>query len=267
MALAGAGAWGMNLARNVASLPECRLLWICDPDPKALARAAAQIQGARPAATLLEALEDTRVEAVVVSASAAAHHALAREALDGGRDVFVEKPMALTIDDAADLVDRAESGRRILMAGHLLLYHPAVRKMKSLIESGDLGRVHYVYSQRVNLGTIRRDENALWSFAPHDISVMNHFLDGVPEDVSARGQAYVQPGIVDVEHVMVGGRTIRGIIMGDAKADVFLPKLVELFMKGRFPIDRMVTFYPFAEINRAVDDALSGRTVKPILRF
>jgi predicted dehydrogenase len=198
VALAGVGAWGSNLARNFAALPESRLLWICDTDPKACARAAARIPGVRTAATLAEALEDREVEAVVVSASAAAHHALARQALAAGRDVYVEKPMALTVEDAADLVEQAEAGDRILMVGHLLLYHPAVNRMKALIDAGDLGRLYYVYSQRVNLGTIRKDENALWSFAPHDISVMNHFLDGVPEDVSARGESYLRPGIVDV---------------------------------------------------------------------
>ena len=197
VALAGAGAWGMNLARNFAGLPASRLLWICDPDPKGRAKAA-KLGYVKAAESLAAALEDPEVEAVVVSASAAAHHALARAALLAGRDVFVEKPMALTVADAEDLVGLAESGRRILMAGHLLLYHPAVVKLRSLIDSGELGRVHYLYSQRVNLGTIRRDENALWSFAPHDISVMNHLLGGEPEDVSARGQAYVQPGIVDV---------------------------------------------------------------------
>jgi predicted dehydrogenase len=209
VALAGAGAWGMNLARNFASHPQSRLLWICDVDEGARSRAAAKLPGTRPAGSLAEALADSHVEAVVVSSSAAAHHALAREALMSGRDVFVEKPMTLAVDEAEDLIRLADKGSRILMVGHLLLYHPAVRKVRSLIEAGDLGELRYLYSQRVNLGTIRKDENALWSFAPHDISVMNHFLDAVPTDVSARGEAFLRPGIVDVAFLNMrypGGR-------------------------------------------------------------
>jgi predicted dehydrogenase len=138
------------------------------------------------------------LEAVVIAAPAPAHAPLARLFLEAGKDVYVEKPFTLDVADAEALVALADAKSRILMVGHLLIHHPAVVRLKAMIDAGELGTVHYVYSQRVNLGKVRKDENALWSFAPHDLSVMLHFLGGEPVDVSARGSAFLQPGIEDV---------------------------------------------------------------------
>jgi len=198
LALVGTGDWGANLLRNFAALPEARVVAVCDADPGRLAKA----RGVVPQAT---AVDDARrlldvpgLEAVVIAAPAPAHAPLARMFLEAGKDVYVEKPFTLDVGDAEALVALAEAKSRILMVGHLLIHHPAVVRLKAMIDAGELGTVHYVYSQRVNLGKVRKDENALWSFAPHDLSVMLHFLGGEPVDVSARGSAFLQPGIEDV---------------------------------------------------------------------
>ncbi len=198
LALVGTGDWGANLLRNFAALPEARVVAVCDADPARLARA----RGVAPQAA---AVDDARklldvpgLEAVVIAAPAPAHAPLARLFLEAGKDVYVEKPFTLDVADAEALVALADAKSRILMVGHLLIHHPAVVRLKAMIDAGELGTVHYVYSQRVNLGKVRKDENALWSFAPHDLSVMLHFLGGEPIDVSARGSAFLQPGIEDV---------------------------------------------------------------------
>ena len=205
----GTGDWGANLVRNFASLPEARLVALCDTDPKHLARTAARYPGARAVADVAEIAGDPAVRAVVVSASAVSHYPVARAMIEAGKDVFVEKPLALQVDQAEALVRLARERERVLMVGHLLLYHPGVRYLKELVRSGDLGDVLYIYSQRVNLGKVRRDENALWSFAPHDLSVILHLLEVEPLDVVARGSAFLQGKVEDVVFVDLrfpGGR-------------------------------------------------------------
>ncbi len=200
----GTGDWGKNLVRTFAALPGVALVRISDLDPKRLAAVARGCPGAEATPDADAVLRAPDVDAVVIASSAPAHHRLAAAALDAGKDVFVEKPLALTGADAADLLARAERGGRTLMVGHLLLYHPAVTRLKAMVDAGDVGEVRYVYSQRVNLGKVRSDENALWSLAPHDISVMNHLLGGPPESVSARGAAWVRPGVEDVVFLNLG---------------------------------------------------------------
>jgi len=138
------------------------------------------------------------IDAVAIATPAVTHYELAKRALEAGKDVFVEKPMTLAYENAVDLVKTAEAGKRILMVGHLLEYHAGVDKMKELLESGELGNPYYLYSERLNLGRIRSDENALWSLAPHDISIILYLMDEEPIDVAARGAAYIRPGIEDV---------------------------------------------------------------------
>jgi len=198
VAVVGTGDWGANLVRNFAVLPGARLAVLCDADAERLRRTATRYGGARAVETVEEVAADPQIQAAVVSASAASHHALARALLTAGKDVFVEKPLALGVADAEELVALAAEHQRILMVGHLLLYHPAVRYLKDLVQRGELGDPYYVTSQRLNLGKVRRDENALWSFAPHDLSVILHLLGAEPIDVAARGSAFLQPGVDDV---------------------------------------------------------------------
>jgi predicted dehydrogenase len=198
VAVAGVGGWGKNLARSYFQIPDCNLRYLCDVDAKKLAQMRRQLPGPQVTTGFQDLLLDDELHAVVVATPAPTHYALCKKALEAGKDVYVEKPFVLHAIEAEELIRVAERERRILMVGHLLLYHPVVNRIKQIVDSGELGDVYYVYNQRVNLGTVRGDENALWSFAPHDISVILHLLGQEPTDVSARGQSYLQPGIEDV---------------------------------------------------------------------
>ena len=201
IAVVGTGDWGANLVRNFAALPGARLAALCDSDPQRLARTAAQHPGTRAVAHVDEIAAATDVQGVVVSASAVNHYPLARTLLEAGKDVYVEKPLTLKVAHAEDLVRLAAQKGRILMVGHLLIHHPGVRYLKGMVDRGDLGELYYIYSQRVNLGKVRRDESALWSFAPHDLSVVLHLLGMEPIDVVARGSAFLQGKVEDVVFV------------------------------------------------------------------
>jgi predicted dehydrogenase len=197
----GTGDWGANLIRNFASLPGARLAALCDSDGQRLAAAAARYPDARALESAERMAADREVRAVVISASAISHYPLAKAMLEAGKDVYVEKPLTLEVAHAEELVRLARKHDRILMVGHLLLFHPAVRHLKGMVERGELGDLFYIYSQRVNLGKVRRDENALWSFAPHDLSVILHLIDREPIDVVARGSAFIQSSVEDVVFV------------------------------------------------------------------
>jgi UDP-2-acetamido-3-amino-2,3-dideoxy-glucuronate N-acetyltransferase len=196
VALIGHGYWGRNLARNLSALGA--LAAVCDADPRQLEAARAAIPSTRVTTDCAELLTDPQIDAVAIATSAVTHHGLARQALLAGKDVFVEKPLAMTAAQGRELVDLAAATGRILMVGHLLRYHPAVLKLKELIDGGALGRLQYVYSNRLNLGRFRSDENILWSFAPHDISAMLYLLGEEPTRVSAHAGSYLNARIPDV---------------------------------------------------------------------
>lgn len=191
----GCGHWGKNLIRNFHKLGH--LFGICDSDPARLESFRTQY-AVNAYGALQEALLDPQVQAVVLATPAEQHAAMAVAALNAGKDVFVEKPLALKWQDGMEMVQTARRRGRILMVGHLLLYHPAILKIKELLDRGELGRLEYIYSNRLSMGKIRREENALWSFAPHDISVIMMLAGELPVQVSALGGAYVQPNIADV---------------------------------------------------------------------
>jgi predicted dehydrogenase len=196
--VAGLGYWGPNLARNFDDLPSAELAWLCDVDEARLARYVPRFPAARATGRFDDLLEDATLDAIAIATPVVTHYELARQALVAGKHVFVEKPMAVAASDAEELVAVAEERPRVLMPGHLLLYHPGVVKLKKLVDSGELGRVLYVYGNRQNLGQIRRDENALWSLGAHDLSVILHLLDDEPTEVLARGKALLG----DVEDVV-----------------------------------------------------------------
>ena len=194
----GAGGWGKNLIRNYYELDSAELRWVCDLDAGRRAAVQRQFPARFETDDVQDLLDDPELDAVVVATTAPHHHPLARRALEAGKDVYVEKPFTLSVEDARDLVRLGQENGRVVMVGHLLEYHPVVEKLKEMIDDGYLGEVRYIYSQRLNLGTIRGDENAMWNFAPHDISVILYLLGRSPSDVSARGQSYLQSGIEDV---------------------------------------------------------------------
>ena len=187
--LVGLGYWGPNLARNFDDLLGVSLAWLCDSDEERRAGVAERFPEARTTADLDELLDDPDLHALVIATPVVTHHALSRQALEAGKHVFVEKPMALDGEDAEELVQLAEERDLVLMPGHLLLYHPGVRKLKELVDSGELGRVLVVYGNRQNLGQIRKDENALGSLGAHDLSVILHLVGEEPVECHAHGES------------------------------------------------------------------------------
>jgi predicted dehydrogenase len=189
----GLNYWGPNLVRNFNDLAE--LTWLCDLDQEQLSTIALRYPNARTTASFDEMLADDALDAVVIATPVPTHYALAKQALAAGKHVFVEKPPAMRAAEMDELVALAVAQDRVLMPGHLLLYHPGVLKVKDLIERGELGDVLCVYGNRVNLGIVRSNENALWSLGVHDLSVILYLLDEDPELATAQGSASIHPGV------------------------------------------------------------------------
>ena len=198
VAVIGAGSWGKNLVRNFASLGGAELKYICDLDAEARKAMSRLYPQATVTDDISEALSDKGVDAAVVAVDVPHHYAVAKQALEANKHTYVEKPLTLTSGESQELNDLAEKRGVKLMVGHLLEYHPAVNYMKDMIESGGVGEPLYLYFQRVNLGVVRKVENAWWSLAPHDVSVACYLFNDEPVSVSASGHAYLQEGIEDV---------------------------------------------------------------------
>jgi len=194
----GLGYWGPNLARNLAAIPGCELSWLCDTDEQTRAKLAPSFPTARLTANLDDLLGDPQLDAIVLATPVPTHAELAIAVAQAGKHCFVEKPLAITAADAQRAVDAAARAGRILMVGHLLEYHPAVARLKGLVESGELGALYYLYGNRLNLGVLRADENALWSLGAHDVSVALYLIDEEPEVCLAHGASFVRAGVQDV---------------------------------------------------------------------
>ena len=192
----GAGAWGRNHVRTVAGLADAELAAVCDTDPKTRERVGRQYPGAFVTAELGALLE--RCDAVIVASPAGTHAAMARRCIEAGKPCLMEKPFALSVRDAEAVAALAAERKVPVLAGHLLVFHAAVDRLRALMQGGELGKVFYLYGLRVNLGQVRQDENALWSFGPHDVSVALHLLGDAPTRVAAQGKSYLQPKIEDV---------------------------------------------------------------------
>ncbi|MGB0095793.1 MAG: Gfo/Idh/MocA family oxidoreductase [Solirubrobacteraceae bacterium] len=195
----GLGYWGPNLARNFSALPGCELAWCCDASADARERIAPQFPRARLAADLEELLADRSLDAIALATPVPNHAEQAVRVLEAGKHCFVEKPLAQSVFDAERAVAAAAASGRVLMVGHLLEYHPGVQKLKELADSGQLGdRIFYIYGNRLNLGKLRADENALWSLGAHDVSVVLHLAGEEPYEAVAQGESYVRDGVEDV---------------------------------------------------------------------
>jgi predicted dehydrogenase len=186
------------VARNLNTIEGCDLVWCCDADERARERWSASFPAARFTADLEDVLRDEQVDAVAVTTPVPSHAAVAERVLLAGKHCFVEKPLAQDAESAGRVVALAEERGRTLMTGHLLEYHPGVERLKQLVDSGELGDIHYVYSQRLNLGKLRSDENALWSLGAHDASVVLALTDETPVEVWAQGESFVRDGVEDV---------------------------------------------------------------------
>ncbi|MEE9556919.1 MAG: Gfo/Idh/MocA family oxidoreductase [Candidatus Adiutricales bacterium] len=196
VAVVGTGYWGKNLVRNFNNLGA--LAAVCDTDPGILKRFSDEYPKTAAVSSLVEILENPEINAVAVATPAETHATIVRACLKAGKDVYVEKPICLSEKEGEELNVLAGERGRVLMVGHLLWYHPAIVKMKAMIDQGELGKILYIYSNRLNLGKLRREENVLWSFAPHDISVILGLLDEMPERVLAQGGNYLHQRIADV---------------------------------------------------------------------
>ena len=195
----GLGYWGPNLARNFDALAGCELAWLCDGRDELRAKFQALYPAARVTGELDDLLGDETLDAVVLATPVPTHAELAVRVLDAGKHCFVEKPLALTVADAERAVDAAERAGKVLMVGHLLQYHPGVNQLKALVDNRELGDIRYIYGNRLNLGKVRTEENALWSLGAHDISVVLHLAgDEEPYEFSCRGESYMTPGVEDV---------------------------------------------------------------------
>jgi len=235
VAVVGCGYWGKNLVRNFAQLHALRL--ICDSDEKSLKAQQALYPQVEVTGSLSSVLADPGIDAVVLATPAALHYTQVKLALEAGKQVFVEKPLALHHTEGRELVELAEAKGQVLMVGHILEYHPAVALLKDIIQGGELGNVHYMYSNRLNLGKVRQEENILWSFAPHDISVICSLIGDEPIEVNASGGSYLQSGIADVTitnlvfkngiraHIFVSWlhpyKEQKLVVVGDRKMAVF----------------------------------------------
>lgn len=195
IAVVGAGSWGRNLVRVFSELGVLNI--ICDSDENTLNQAGKVYPQAKLLNSYAGVIKDPDIGAVVLATPAETHYRLAREALLAGKDVFVEKPMSIKVDNGRHLVKLASQKKKILMVGHILQYHPAVIKLKSLIKEGQLGKIQYIYSNRLNIGKLRQEENILWSFAPHDISALLMLVGEYPKEVSSFGGKYLQKDIYD----------------------------------------------------------------------
>src|SRR5947209_1816392 len=197
--VAGLGYWGPNIARNFAAIAGCELAWCCDADAEARARAAAALPGVSVSHDLQDLLDDPSLDAVALATPVPTHSSLAVRVLEAGKHCFVEKPLAQSVADAELAVAAAAAADRLLMVGHLLEYHPGVQLLKQLLDSGELGEaIYYIYGNRLNLGKLRADENALWSLGAHDVSVVLYLAGEEPCEVVAHGESYVRPGVEDV---------------------------------------------------------------------
>src|ERR1039458_1604224 len=194
----GLGYWGPNLARNLDAIAGCELCFLCDTSAEAREKLVRSFPGARATGELQELLEDPELDAVVLATPVPTHAELAIRVLEAGKHCFVEKPLATTAAEAEQAVAAAESAERILMVGHLLEYHPAVNRLKELIDGDELGNLYYLYGNRLNLGKLRADENALWSLGAPDVSVVLHLIGEEPVECLADGASYVREGVQDV---------------------------------------------------------------------
>jgi predicted dehydrogenase len=195
----GCGYWGPNLLRNFSTQPDCHVKWVAELNPQRRAYVEENYPKTKAIPSWEDAVSDPEVDTVVIATPASTHYELAKASLKAGKHTFVEKPLAMCIREADELLTLATAVNRVLMVGHTFLYNAAVRYVKKLLDKGEIGRIYYIYSQRLNLGQVRSDINAWWNLAPHDISILLYFMNGeLPVSVMAYGVDYIQPGIEDV---------------------------------------------------------------------
>jgi predicted dehydrogenase len=215
----GCGYWGPNLVRNFRSLPECSLKMMCDVSQERLKHLTGLYPEVKGEKSFENMLANGDIDAVVVATSVKLHHGMAKAALEAGKHCLIEKPMAASSEQCAELVDIAKKNGLVLMIGHTFLYSPAVRKIKEIVDRGELGDIRYICARRLNLGLFQKDINVAWDLAPHDISIILHLLEEQPFSVNCRGSAHVTPGIEDVTSMSLSFRKDRSAIIHSSWLD------------------------------------------------
>jgi predicted dehydrogenase len=238
IAVLGAGRWGPNMVRNLHDPPRSEVRWAVDPDAARLGKVRERFPGVGVSTRPEEAIADPRVDAVAVVTPATTHYALARAALEAGKHVLVEKPMTTDSREAEELCALAARGGRVLMVGHVFLYNAAVRRVRSYVEQGELGRIYHVAAVRTNPGPVRRDVNAAWDLAAHDVAIANYWLDEVPVTASAVGGTWLDGGRVE-DAVFATLRYPSGALLGVTASWLSPRKVREITVVGD---RRMVTF-------------------------
>jgi predicted dehydrogenase len=201
VAVVGLGYWGPNLVRVLRELPQVRVTAVCDLRPEALARVGRRHPGLKRTSRFQEILNDGRIEAVAIATPVSSHYSLAAAALEAGKHVFVEKPLAASSDEALDLIELADERDLVLMPGHTFLYSPPVNMIRHLIRSGEIGDIHFISTSRVNLGLHQSDVSVVWDLGPHDFSILRHWLDETPSHISAMSRGCVVPDTPDVAFI------------------------------------------------------------------
>lgn len=245
----GMGYWGQNLVRNYQQIGALRA--VCDINAEALEGVREKLPGIQLTADYQEILDDPDVKGVVIALPTVSHFSFARRALEAGKDVYVEKPLTHRLEDGRILVELAAQHDRILMTGHLLHYHPAFVHLKNMVLTGQLGKIQYIYSSRLALGRVRREENSLWSFAPHDISMILSLTQSMPTEVYAFGASHLQKGIQDVTntHMVFDGGVSAHIFVSwlhpykEQKLIVIADQTMAVFEDTQ-PWDKKLALYP-----------------------
>jgi predicted dehydrogenase len=201
VALVGHGYWGPNVLRNYMELPEATVKWVCDQRPEALQKAQTRYPSVAVTADLAEVLADAAVDAVLIATPVSTHFPIAKAVLEAGKHVFVEKPMTADTAQACELVELAARTGLTLMVGHTFVFSPPVRKVKELIDAGELGDIYFITTQRVNLGLHQKDVSVIWDLAPHDLSILYHWLGEAPTSVNVTGRGCIVPSIPDVAFI------------------------------------------------------------------
>jgi predicted dehydrogenase len=241
----GCGYWGPNLIRNFRSLPDGDLRMMCDLDPARLRHMSQLYPEVEPTTDYRHMLQTKKVDAVIVATAVKLHHQLAKESLLAGKHTFIEKPMAATSDQCQELIALAESKGVVLMIGHTFLYSPAVRKIKEIVDWGDIGQIRYICSRRLNLGLFQKDINVAWDLAPHDISIILYIMEEFPISINCRGSAHVTPKVEDVTTMCLNFRKNRTAIIQSSWLDP--RKVREMTIVGS---KRMIVYDDVAQLEK-----------------
>ncbi len=231
IAVVGYGYWGPNLVRNFTTCPTTRVVAVCDQNPARLERAGAACPHAKLVQNFAAVVDDPQVDAVVIATPVATHAELALAALEAGKHVLVEKPMAATVHEAEEMVRRAEKLGRVLMVDHTFIYSPPVRKMKELLDAGELGELYYIDSVRINLGLFQHDVNVLWDLAPHDLSILDYLLGRLPRSLSAFGTCHVDTAR-EIEDVAYLNLDMGGGLLASFHVNWLSPVKIRHFILG-----------------------------------